>query len=75
MKTRITVTVDPEVIKETKLVLKDTGVTLSGFIGVALRGLVDSRTKPMSQMYEDMAIEMVRKVTEPYGRSKKKSAG
>jgi antitoxin component of RelBE/YafQ-DinJ toxin-antitoxin module len=63
MKTRMTITIDPELLKETKAILKGTGVTLSGFICLTLQGLVDSRQKPMAQMYEDMALSMLKKAT------------
>lgn len=68
---RMTVTVDKVVLSEAKELLKNTGITLSGFIDITLRGLVDSQAKPMRQMYEDMAVAMMRKVTKPHGKAKR----
>ena len=65
MKIRTTVTVDPKLLKDAKEVLKDTGVTLSGFFSVTLQGLVDSNHKPMRQMYEDMAKNLIKQATRP----------
>lgn len=62
-KIRTTVTVDPELLKEAKAILKDTGVTLSGFFSVTLQGLVDSNHLPMRQMYEDMAMKLIKQAT------------
>lgn len=63
MKSRMTVTVDPDTLREAKLVLRDTGLSLSGFINLTLQGLVDGNAKPMRQMYEEMALAMMREVT------------
>ena len=64
-KVRITVTVDPELLKESKAILKDAGVTLSGFFAVTLQGLVDSNHMPMRKMYEDMAMKLIKQATRP----------
>lgn len=63
MKERMTVTVDREALEGAKMVLRETGVTLSGFINLTLHGLLASYNKPMKEMYEDMAIGLMREVT------------
>lgn len=65
MKARMTVTVEPEILEGAKEILKDTGITLSGFISITLQGLIDSNAKPMRTMYEDMARALIRNVTAP----------
>lgn len=74
-KAPLTVSINKELLSEAKAILKGTGLTLSGFISVTLQGLVDSNAKPMRQMYEDMATNLVKMVTAPDKsvRGKKKS--
>lgn len=63
MKSRLTVTIEPEILQGAKDVLTGTGITLSGFIGITLQGLIDSNAKPMRAMYEDMAKALIRNIT------------
>lgn len=70
MKARMTVTVDPKTLREAKIILKETGLTLSGFVNVTLQGLVDSNQKSFRKMYEDMAVALVKEITEPHGKRK-----
>lgn len=59
----MTVTVDPQTLRDAKALLRETGLTVSGFINLTLRGLVDSSSKPLRDMYEDMAVSLYREVT------------
>lgn len=72
MRARLTVTVDPDVLEETKRILGQTGITLSGFVNLTLKGLVDSEQVPLKEMYENMAKGLIAHVTETEPRKKKK---
>jgi len=56
-KTRLTVTVDPKSLLEAKGILKQTGITVSGFVNVILKGLVESEVQSMKRMMENMVTD------------------
>lgn len=71
-KEQISLTVDRQIIKETRRILKELGLKLSTFTEVMYKALVDSETKPMGEVYgplfERINIEINKK-----GIKKKKS--
>jgi antitoxin component of RelBE/YafQ-DinJ toxin-antitoxin module len=69
-KTNVTLTIDKEVMKETKAILASMGLKLSGYTEVLYRALVDSKKKPASDLYEGVAQQLYEAV-KPSFRDKK----
>lgn len=51
-KDRVTVTIDKNIAKRIKEIMKDSGLKLSTFTETMYRTVVDSETKPMKDVYE-----------------------
>lgn len=58
-KTRTNITVDPIILKEAKAILSETGVPLSSFIEIVLKGLINSKSKTMDQMMGEMVEGLI----------------
>ena len=67
-KTRITLTINKEVHAQAKRILAELGLKQSTFVEVIYKALVDSETKPMSEVYG----EVYGPLFEEMGRSRKK---
>ncbi len=50
-KEQVAITIDREIIKETRRILKELGLKLSTFTEVMYKALVDSETKPLGEVY------------------------
>lgn len=65
MRARMTVTVDPEMLEETKQILKESGVTLSGYINICLKALVRSQNRPMKEIWEGVVTDLIHEAVKP----------
>ena len=59
----MTVTIDPEVVEGAKTVLRESGISLSSYVQICLKALVDSGEKPMKAMWEDVARALIKDAT------------
>lgn len=74
-KTRIVLTIDKDLAKESKRVLDELCIKRSTFINVILKSLVDSETKPMAQVYGEVygpLFDEMKLNVEKYKKKKKK---
>lgn len=58
-KMRISLTIDPEVYRQVQDILKGTGIKFSSFVEATAQAMIDSETKPMKNVYEDLAVNLV----------------
>lgn len=56
-KARINLTIDKVVLSESRIVLRELGISFSKFMEIVLCALVDSKTKPLSEVYEPLIKE------------------
>ena len=70
-KTRITLTINKEVHAQAKCILAELGLKQSTFVEVIYKALVDSETKPMSEVYGEVYGPLFERI-EKYARAKKK---
>ena len=64
-KTKVNVSIDKKMWKQASAILKDMGLKKSTFISMVIKSLVDSKTKPMTEIYNDVSKtvykEMIKK--------------
>jgi len=71
-KTRIVITVDKSLVEESKRVLNELGMKRSTFLNVILQALVDSKTKPIKQIYGEIYNPLFDKMAANIKKNKKK---
>lgn len=58
-KMRISITIDPDIYKQVQDILKGTGIKFSSFIEATAKAMIDSETKPMKNVYENLASDLI----------------
>lgn len=71
-KERLTVTVDKGTQERVGKVLEQFGMKTSSYVNVVLRALIDSETKTLKQVYEDLGEGLVKSVSAKEKKGKRK---
>lgn len=58
-KTRISITINPHVYAQVQNILKGTGIKFSSFVEATAQAMIDSETKPMKNVYENLAFDLI----------------
>ena len=62
-KFRMTTTIDREIYEGAKGLLHESGISISSYVQICLKALVDSQEKPMKDMWEGVVKELIRDAT------------
>lgn len=67
----VTISIDKEVLKETKRILKELGLNTSFYINTVMRALVDSETKSMKNVYGEVYGPLFDRINKHHKKIKK----
>lgn len=71
-KTKFTISIDEDILKEGRRILDDLGVKPSFYLETIMRALVDSETKPMKEVYGEVYGPLFEKINKHAMAKKRK---
>ena len=62
-KTKLNISVDADVLKEAQALWKEMGLKQSTFINMVIKSFVQSKTRPMAEVYEEIGETLFKEMS------------